>query len=87
MQGRPRALLREQETAIEDFLEEYPHAYLDEIIAFISDEFGVEVARNTIDRAIERIKLTYKRVEPVHGAQNEILRIRWISIISIYTAD
>ncbi len=79
--------MREQEAAIEDFLEEYSHAYLDEIIVFISDEFGVEVARNIMGRAIGRIKLIYKRVEPVYGAQDEILRIRWMSIISTYTAD
>src|SRR6266536_6310393 len=85
VQGRSRALLREQEAAIEDFLEEYPYAYLDEIIAFISNEFDVEVARNTMSRAIGRIKLIYKRVEPVHGAQNEILDIRWMSTISTYT--
>ena len=68
--------MREQEAAIEDFLEKYFYVYLDEIIVFISDEFGVEVARNIIGRAIGRIKLTHKRVKPVHGAQNEILRIR-----------
>ena len=34
-QGRPRSLTREYEKTIEDFLDEYPQTYLNEIIAFI----------------------------------------------------
>ena len=36
VQGRQRILNREHEEAIEDFLDEYPQAYLDEVTAFAS---------------------------------------------------
>ncbi len=75
-QGRPRSLTREYEEAIEDFLDEYSQVYLNEIIVFIWDEFDINVARNTMSRAIKRIKLIYKRVEPVYRDQEDDLRVR-----------
>jgi transposase len=85
--GRPRTLTIEQEEVMMDFLDEYPQAYLNEIIAFVSEEFDVEISRSTINRILKHIRITYKRVEPVHGAQNDDLRVRWINTICNYSAD
>jgi len=87
VQGRPRTLNREHEEAIEDFLDEYPQAYLDEVTAFLYDEFGLNVHKSTLSRALSRIRLTYKRVEPVSGAQDEDLRVSWMATISQYEAE
>ena len=40
-----------------------------------------------MSRAIKRIKLTHKRVEPVHGDQEDDLRVRWMTRMSHYQAD
>ncbi len=40
-----------------------------------------------MSRALKRIRLIYKRVEPVYNAQEVDLRVRWINIISGYLAD
>ena len=87
VQGRQRILNREHEEAIEDFLDEYPQANLDEVTAFIYDEFGLNIHKSTLSRALSRIKLTYKRVEPVSGAQDEDLRVSWMATISQYEAE
>ncbi|KAN0070435.1 hypothetical protein V8E54_011304 [Elaphomyces granulatus] len=83
----PRILNREHEEAIEDFLDEYPQAYLDEVTAFIYDEFRLNIHKSTLSRALSRIKLMYKRVEPVSGAQDEDLRVSWMATISQYEAE
>jgi hypothetical protein len=81
VQGRRRILNREHEDAIENFLNEYSQAYLEEVAAFIYGEFS------TLPRAMSRIKLTHKRVEPVSGAQDEDLRVSWMATISQYEAE
>ena len=60
-----------------------PQAYLDEVTAFIYDEFGLHIHKSTLSR----IKLTYKRVELVSGAQDEDLRVSWMATISQYEAE
>jgi transposase len=87
VRGRPRLLTREHEEAIEDFMDEYPQAYLDEVIAFLWDEFDIEVSHNTVDRVLHRIQLTYKKAEHVSSAQEVELRIRWRVKLCDYTAE
>jgi transposase len=87
VQGHPRSLTIEQEEIVADFLHEYPQAYLDETLAFISDEFDIKIDRSTICRILKRIRLTHKTVEPIHGAQEVDLRVRWMSTITGYRAE
>jgi hypothetical protein len=70
-----------------DFLNEYPQIYLNEITAFISEEFDVEISRNIINRTLKRIRIIHKRIKSIHDAQNEDLRVKWISTICNYSAD
>jgi transposase len=87
VQGRRRILNREHEEAIEDFLDEYPQAYLAEVAAFIYDEFDLDVHTSTLSRTLSRIRLTNKRIEPVSGVQDEDLRASWMATISQYEAE
>ncbi len=75
VQGRRRALNREYKKTIKNFLNKYPQTYLDKIAAFIYNEFDLNIHNSTLSRAVSRIQLIYKRVEPVSNAQDEELRI------------
>jgi transposase len=87
VQGRPHSLTVDHEEAIADFIHDNPQAYTEEVVAFLWDEFDLRIDRSTMSRALKRIRLTYKRVEPVHGAQEVDLRVRWMSTICGYRAE
>ena len=55
LKARPHSLTREHED--EDFIEEYVQAYIEDITAFLSDKFNVEVARYTVGRALKQNKI------------------------------
>jgi hypothetical protein len=59
-----------------NFLNEYSEIYFNEIIAFISDELDLVINRNIINKIFRYIKITYKYVKPVHGMQNNDLRVK-----------
>jgi len=65
--GRPRALTREHEITIAEFIEDNPTVFVDEIIAFIWDEYDVQIAESTIKRTFNRIRFLYKRIESIYG--------------------
>jgi hypothetical protein len=70
-----------------DFLDEYSQTYHDEITTFISKEFDFKISRSIMSRILKRIRIIYKRIKPVHGAQNEDLRVKWMNIICNYSVD
>ena len=45
-----------------EFLKEQPFAYLDEMVAFIYDEYNVQVHETTVWRALKRAKISCKKV-------------------------
>ena len=45
-----------------EFLQEQPFAYLDEMQAFIYDEYDMVVSVSTISRALKRAKISRKKV-------------------------
>ncbi len=50
--------------------------YLDEIVVFLFDKFDVHVFRYIISRALDCIRLIYKKIENVSDAQKNDLRTR-----------
>jgi hypothetical protein len=65
--GRPRSLTVEKEDAVMDFLNAYSTAFLDEIQAFMTDEFDIEISYNIINRILKRIKLTCQKIKPIYS--------------------
>ena len=52
-----------------EFLKEQPFAYLDEMVAFIYDEYNVQVHETTVWRALKRAKISRKKVLYPFSAQ------------------
>jgi len=47
---------------LHEFLKEKPFAYLDEMVAFICDEYNVQVHESTMCRILKRAKISRKKV-------------------------
>jgi hypothetical protein len=64
---RPRSLTTEKEDEKKNFLNEYFITFIDKIRTFVTEKFDIEINRNIINKILKRIKLTWKRMKPVHN--------------------
>jgi transposase len=62
VRGRPRKVTKEIADALEDYYTEYQTNYLDEAVAFVKEEFGVQLNGSTVWRVLKSFNSTRKIV-------------------------
>jgi transposase len=60
----------------------HPDAYQDELQAWLLDNFGIEVTRYIVSRALKRKNLTQKKLRKIAKQRNDILRAAWLVTLS-----
>ena len=76
--GRPVSLTAFHQTALLEYLQQRPTAYIDEMAYFLLDEFGLSVGEATIYRTLRRLRWSRKIGRKVAAQRNEELRSRWL---------
>ena len=71
--GRPRAIHKEAQQAIVDFIEDFPTARRDKVCDLLKDKFDISVAPNTVGRYLKELKITHKRVSRINIRRDEDL--------------
>jgi transposase len=72
--GRPRSITPAMFDALCERLLEKPDLYLDEMVLFLLDEFGVQVSTQSIRRALRSIGWTKKKIRRIAKGRNADLR-------------
>jgi transposase len=85
--GRPRAIHKEAQQAIVDFIEDFPTARRDEVCDLLKDEFDISVAPNTVGRCLKELEITHKRVSRINIRRDEDLCTQFIADMTRYTPD
>jgi transposase len=85
--GRPRAIHKEAQQAIVDFIEDFPTARRDEVCDLLKDEFDISVAPNTVGRCLKELEITHKRVSRINIRCDEDLCTQFIADMTRYTPD
>src|SRR5687767_5122749 len=68
--GRPKALAPSMLTALLEKLRESPEMFLGEMVAFLKDEYGVNIAISTISSALSSVGWSKKTVRRVAQERN-----------------
>lgn len=76
----------EAEQGICDFLEQNPTAYQDEIVEFLLSEYGINVHRTTVCRALQKMQQTHKRTERSNLEQDDVERANFRGRMMEYKA-
>ena len=84
---RPRKLSQYHELQLLEFLEQRPHAYLDEMCWFVWDEFQISVDESTVSRALRRLGWNRKKVRRQAAQRNQTLRDGWMQRLGGWTAE
>ena len=85
--GRPCKLHQAAIEGVGDFMEEYLQAYMDEVKAFLLEEYEIEVSLSTVTRRVREIGLTNKRTERTYPGRSDELRDAWLVEIAEYEAN
>ena len=85
--GRPRALSELHEQELLGYLDKRPMAYLDEMMYFLLDEFGLRVVEVTIWNALHRLGWSRKIGRKVARERNHELRDGWYVKLSGWRAE
>lgn len=75
--GRPKALTYEQAGWMIAYLDERPHAYLDELALAVFDRFGVQITGMTVSNYLSHFGWTRKVAKARAKAQSLPLRALW----------
>ncbi len=75
------------EQGILDFLIEYPTAYIDEVAAFVNEEYDIQTSRETIRKAMKNAHLTRKTISRIPTERDETLRRRWAIELCTMSAE
>jgi transposase len=84
---RPRKLNGFHELELLKYLEQRPHAYIDEMCWFLWDEFEISVSEVTVGRALKRLGWNRKKVIKRSGQRNQALRDGWMHRLGGWTAE
>ena len=84
---RPRKLSQFHEIELLKYLEQRPHAYLDEMCWFIWDEFQISADETTVGRALKRLGWNRKKVIKQAAQRNQGLRDGWMQRLGEWTAE
>jgi transposase len=85
--GQRRVVTKEMDAAILRLLNMFPWFYLDEINAFLAEVFDIDVSKSTVWKALQRIKITRKKLRVEAAQRNAELRAEWQDILQHYEAD
>ena len=84
--GRPRSITPPMLEALREHLFEKPDQYLDEMVVFLWDEFGVLLTVSTISRTLKSIKWSKKQCRLVAKGRNADLRDYYLRNLSSYSS-
>ncbi len=84
---RPRKLSQFHEIELLRYLEQRPHAYLDEMCWFVWDEFGISVDDSIVSKALKRLGWNRKKMVRQAAQRNQQLRNGWMQRLSEWTAE
>jgi hypothetical protein len=70
-----------------DFLVAKPTAYLDEMVMFLWDEFGLSTSESTVSRALKRLRISRKILQQQAAQRSKELRDHWMVRLSEWTSE
>jgi transposase len=83
--SRPRAIHKEAQQAIVDFIEDFPTARRDEVCDLLKDEFDISVAPNIVSRYLKELEITYRRISRINIRRDEDLCTQFLADMTRYT--
>lgn len=84
---RPRKLSPYHELQLLGYVEERPHARLDELCWLLFDEFNIPVDESTVSRALKRLAWDRKKVQKITVERIQSLRNEWSRRLSGWGAE
>jgi transposase len=84
---RPRRLTKFHEDELLKYIEQRPHAYLDEMVWFLWDEFEIALNESTVSRALKRLQWNRKKMVRRSAQRNQALRNDWMHRLGGWTAE
>jgi transposase len=75
---RSRRLTKFHENELLKYIEQRSHAYLDEMIWFLWDEFEISLDEFTVSRALKRLQWNRKKMIRRSAQRNQALRNDWM---------
>ncbi|KAM0714702.1 hypothetical protein Q7P37_009719 [Cladosporium fusiforme] len=84
--GRPAKITPPMKTALREHLLEKPTLYQEEMVTFLEEEFGVQVARSSVGKVLDSVGWSKKKTRRVAQEQNADLRDFHIHTMSQYAS-
>ncbi len=84
---KSRKLSQFHEIELLKYLEQRPHAYLNEMCWFVWDEFGISVDDSTVSRALKRLGWNRKKMMRQAAQRNQQLRNDWMQRLGEWIAE
>lgn len=84
---RPRKLSQYHELQLLEYVEQRPHACLDELCWFLFDEFNIPVDESTVSRALKRLAWDRKKAQKASVEKFQSLRNEWSRKVSGWGAE
>lgn len=85
--GQIKVVTPEIDAAIEHIVAEMPWVYQEELNEMVREIFEIDVSVSTIQRALNRIEVTRKKLTIEASQRNEELRVAWMDSMQQFTAE
>ena len=79
--GRTRLITRACMNAIETLLQAHPETYLDELVWWLAIHHDLAISKATLQKTLEEVGLTHKRLQKIAAERNEELRAEWREMV------